>query len=427
MPPMRSKKRDVCRLFLHQETSISGNDALPTRSAREATPNYMPSSPPVMEESTLLPTWPMERSYNDSPISSPISLSERLLLPARPSRKIFRESSPIRPSEGPLRQVACQQIEEENNVEEETLSESDHSEAERNAVFLNEMSSEDSGFDSDSDSDSDTNAAKKDWEDEEEGLTNQEASWLDSGRTSKAKEKLIKILRGKAFVPRQKWSFRKIFATLLHHREDRRLRRPFGQLRAFFCKTMIMETTEGGQWPGALQRRDINMAIQLRFQPELEKRYGREVQTLCKTSGPSTSSGSAFGMINTTATGCMDLSPLEGVVKQSQLTASLLSSLVRSVGPSSRSPTAAQLVAMKQVAILIILCRLANQNNSNYLPLLLALYMYSAGARVDAITLFNHLGLSVSYNVLRKRLRDITQASLATIKAQASNPRLVGA
>lgn len=68
---------------------------------------------------------------------------------------------------------------------------------------------------------------------------------------------------------------------------------------------------------------------------------------------------------------------------------------------------------MKIVAILVILCRSAHRNNSNYLPLLIALYLYSAGARVSAITLLNHLGLSVSSDVLQKKLKDITTSSIA--------------
>ena len=81
---------------------------------------------------------------------------------------------------------------------------------------------------------------------------------------------------------------------------------------------------------------------------------------------------------------------------------------------------------MKLLAILVILCRSAHRNNSNYFPLLVAIYLYSAGAKVDAITLLNHLGLSVSYNVLLKRLRSIMSSSAAFIKQQATNCKLVG-
>lgn len=80
---------------------------------------------------------------------------------------------------------------------------------------------------------------------------------------------------------------------------------------------------------------------------------------------------------------------------------------------------------MKIVAILVILCHSAHRNNSNYVPLLIGLYLYSAGARVDAITLLNHFGLSVSYEVLQKKLNDITTSSISWIKAQGSNCNLV--
>lgn len=68
---------------------------------------------------------------------------------------------------------------------------------------------------------------------------------------------------------------------------------------------------------------------------------------------------------------------------------------------------------MKFVAILAILCRSAHQNNSNYLPLFVALYLYSAGVKIDAITLLNYLGLSVLYDVLQKRLKAITFLGVA--------------
>lgn len=86
-----------------------------------------------------------------------------------------------------------------------------------------------------------------------------------------------------------------------------------------------------------------------------------------------------------------------------------------------------QLVLMKLVTILVILCKSAHRNNSNYLPLLIALYLYSAGTKIDAITLFNHLGISVLYNVLIKTLRGISLSSMKLIKEQSTNCRLVGA
>lgn len=67
-----------------------------------------------------------------------------------------------------------------------------------------------------------------------------------------------------------------------------------------------------------------------------------------------------------------------------------------------------RLVGIMIVTILVILCRSAHRNNSNYIFLLIAIYMYSAGAQVDIITLLNHLGLSVSYDILQKKLKEVT-------------------
>lgn len=56
----------------------------------------------------------------------------------------------------------------------------------------------------------------------------------------------------------------------------------------------------------------------------------------------------------------------------------------------------------------------------------MALYIYSAGAKVNAIILLNHLELSISYKVLLKKFSDIILASKLYIKKQANNAQLVG-
>lgn len=150
----------------------------------------------------------------------------------------------------------------------------------------------------------------------------------------------------------------------------------------------------------------------------MKKRYISKVQKLCKTLG--------FSLIKTCQPGDLDQKPLDIIVDQAKETASLLTSLVLGIGPTSRSPLTFYLVSMKFVAILVILCRSAHENNSNYIPLLMAMYLYSTGARVDAITLLNHLGISVLYNVLLRKLRRITVSSSAFIQAQAFNRKLVG-
>lgn len=102
------------------------------------------------------------------------------------------------------------------------------------------------------------------------------------------------------------------------------------------------------------------------------------------------------------------------------------------VGLSSRrtssisSAAYSWLVGMKIITILVIFCRSAHQNNSNYILLLIAMYMYSAEARVDAITLLNYLSLLVSYDVLQKKLKEVTTLTIIWIKSQGSNRKLVG-
>lgn len=83
------------------------------------------------------------------------------------------------------------------------------------------------------------------------------------------------------------------------------------------------------------------------------------------------------------------------------------------------------LALMKLLAVLVIMYRLAHQNNSNYIHPLMAMYLYSTRVKVDAITLLNHLGLSVLYNLLLRKLRDIKAHSIAFINQQATNFKFV--
>lgn len=156
---------------------------------------------------------------------------------------------------------------------------------------------------------------------------------------------------------------------------------------------MREKDNETGCWPGILTHKDFDTMIQCRLQKEMEKRYGQEVQALCKTpsSGLASTSNSSPGEINQ--------APLENIIHEARSKAPLLASMIMSVGPSQNtlslppSATSSRLTSMKIITILVIFCRSAHRNNSNYLPLLMALYLYSAGACVDAITLLNHLGL----------------------------------
>lgn len=151
----------------------------------------------------------------------------------------------------------------------------------------------------------------------------------------------------------------------------------------------------------------------------MEKWYGREIQKLYKSS--------AFGLIkNRENFGILDWKPLEKIVNQAKETASLLTSLVLSIGPTTSSTSVTiPVTSLKLVAILVILCKSTHQNNNNYILFLIAMYLYSAGAQVNPITLLNHLGLSVLYNVFLSKLRSITISSATFIKEQAFNNKLL--
>lgn len=148
--------------------------------------------------------------------------------------------------------------------------------------------------------------------------------------------------------------------------------------------------------------------IRLRFRREMERRYTHEVQKLCKSSG--------FGQVDKDRPGNLDREPLESIVNQAKKTASLITSMILSLRSNSNTRLPSHLALMKLLAVLVIMCKSAHRNNSNYIPLLVAMYLYSAGAKVDAITLLNYLGLSVSYNSLIRKLRDIKAHSAVFIK-----------
>lgn len=73
-------------------------------------------------------------------------------------------------------------------------------------------------------------------------------------------------------------------------------------------------------------------------------------------------------------------------------------------------------ILTKLVAIFIIMCRLAHQNNSNYIPFFILPYLYSVNIQVDAITFLNYLGISILYTVFMRKLRGITTSSITFIK-----------
>lgn len=124
----------------------------------------------------------------------------------------------------------------------------------------------------------------------------------------------------------------------------------------------------------------------------------------------------------------IDQHPLNEIIDVSSKKAPLFCSLVLGVSPTNCSSSFSfdlHLISMKIILVLVILCRLAHWNNSNYFPLRVTLYMYSTGAKIDAITLLNHLGLPVLYKVLQKKFHGITLMQKKWIKQRASNWQLV--
>ena len=124
-----------------------------------------------------------------------------------------RPSSPIG-SEGPLNFLlaACQRAEEEEAAEHEKISES-NSEIAENEVFIGTIiPSDDSSSERD---DTDIEDEADDWEDgntgEQEHNPETGASWIRSGESLRAKNKLIRILEGDALIPKQRWSLGKLW------------------------------------------------------------------------------------------------------------------------------------------------------------------------------------------------------------------------
>lgn len=119
------------------------------------------------------------------------------------------------------------------------------------------------------------------------------------------------------------------------------------------------------------------------------------------------------------------MSLLKVIHDKAKNTASLLLNFVMNRKPISRLIIFSHLVFKKLVIILVILCKLTYWNNNNNFSLLFILYLYFASAKIDVIILLNYLQLLVLYKMLLKKMRNITKASTAEIKAQGSNYKLV--
>lgn len=194
----------------------------------------------------------------------------------------------------------------------------------------------------------------------------------------------------------------------------------YQRIRPYFCQ--FRSFTDQANDDSIIQRRPLARCLDAKefelddktlLRAEIEKHYGQEVQKLCWTS--------RFRVVCNNLED-IDLELLEIIIANAKETSPLLTSLVLSVGPMSKTAIVLYYASMKLIAILVILCISAHQNNSNYFPLLFAIYLHSAGAKVDAITLLNHLGLFLSYNVVLKTPRNINSFSESSSKSKNSTP-----
>lgn len=254
MLPIQSRKRGIDRSSAHLGTLSPSNNRQIGRSNPPA--ELYLSSPPLLFDSM---DW----------VSSPVI----------PGRLDVRLSFPIGPSdEWVLLEAARQKAKEEKGATkamEKSIPEG--SKAEENKAFCREdFSSDEDKLDSEDSKNESNREDNKDWEDNKgsTAAVTAKSLWIESATTPRAKQKLINILKGKTLMPKRGWSFRKILATLLYHRHNRRLCRQFGDLQLFVTRTIMTETCWDSIWPSALQRKDINWMIKFRFQAKIEKRYG---------------------------------------------------------------------------------------------------------------------------------------------------------
>lgn len=258
MSSKSSKKHKSIGLKKPQKTQTLGLPSSSLGSLSPKTPNF-PSSPPVQYSNTQSPWSP----------HLPLHTSRFLADSAEPSHKQqypkhnVRPSSPLATSEGAdaILLGACQAVETGVEVGLEGGLVDQLSEIEDNEAFLQE------NLESEEESTSD----EDDWiedDSEEERRATLLAGDAANAKSNHAKEKLIRILEGDILIPKQRWGFNKILATLTYHRKDKRLRTAYRQFCTFAYHTLTFESGKGGQWPKALSRKDCNLAIKNRFQSE---------------------------------------------------------------------------------------------------------------------------------------------------------------
>lgn len=157
-------------------------------------------------------------------------------------------------------------------------------------------------------------------------------------------------------------------------------------------------------------KKNCNLIIWLWFGKEIEKQYGHEVKKLYKSS--------EFELIkNRENFGILYYEPLKRTVSQAKAIALLLTSLILSIRPTTTlTSTTMYLLSIKLVTIFVVLLKLAYQNNSNYIPLFITMYLYLTKGQVDVIIFLNYLSLLVLCNVFLRKLRNITTFSATFIK-----------
>lgn len=98
---------------------------------------------------------------------------------------------------------------------------------------------------------------------------------------------------------------------------------------------------------------------------------------------------------------------LKKIINNFLIKALLFYSLVLGIGLTSYSLLSLsdpQLFNIKIIAILVILCQSAHQNNSNYFSFLITLYIYFTNAKVDAITLITYLRFLILYKIFLSKI-----------------------
>lgn len=151
-----------------------------------------------------------------------------------------------------------------------------------------------------------------------------------------------------------------------------------------------------------------NLIIRFWFRKEMEKRYGHKLQKIYKTLG--------FKVIKNYQLENLNQAPLETVFSKAKKLALIMTSLVFGISLILKNPLTSHLALIKFLAILIIICRSDHWNKNNYISLLVQMYIYSADAKNDTISFFNHFGLFILYNVFLRKVRVITISSAIFIK-----------